>query len=328
MNNRKKFVVSHAPFWHDGSSIAERNVHIILAALPAVAMSVYLFGAITLGVVALSVSFAMLWETLFNRMAKRPETLGDGSAALIGLTFAMMMPPMAPWWVILVGTFIAVWVGREIFGGIGGNPFHPAVLAVAVLGVSWNAYLDFDTALASQDLGFTAVFPLAAVKQAVMNPDLFNVQNVVVNFDTNDLLMGRQVGGIGATFGLGLILGGVYLMIRGFIRWEISLSFIAGVFVTALIFNVTDPTRYANPIFHLLTGYTLLGAFFLATDDASSPVNFLPMLIYGFMGGLMTVLIRNIGVYPDGVVYAILIVNLVNPLLDKIRPKALGKVGA
>ena len=138
--------------------------------------------------------------------------------------------------------------------------------------------------------------------------------------------MGRQLGGIGATFGLGLIIGGIYLMLRGFIRWEISLTFLAGVYITALLFNLIDPGRFVSPGIHILSGYTLIGAFFLATEDSSSPVNVIPMLIYGAAGGLMTVLIRNIGVYVDGVIMAILLINLIHPLLDKIRPKALGKV--
>lgn len=112
---------------------------------------------------------------------------------------------------------------------------------------------------------------------------------------------------------------------RGHIRWEISLSFIAGLLVTALLFYLVDPDNYANPIFHLLTGYTLIGAFFLATEDSSSPVNFIPMLIYGAGAGILTILIRNIGAFEDGVVFAILMFNVANPLLDKIRPKALGR---
>ena len=121
--------------------------------------------------------------------------------------------------------------------------------------------------------------------------------------------------------------GGLYLMLRGFIRWEISLSFLAGIFVTALLFKFFDASgQYEGPLFHLLTGYTLIGAFFLATEDSSSPVNFIPMLIYGAGCGVMTILIRNFGAYVDGVVFAILFMNLVNPLVDKLRPKALGKV--
>ena len=138
--------------------------------------------------------------------------------------------------------------------------------------------------------------------------------------------MGRQLGAIGSTFGIGLIIGGIYLIIRGFIRWEISLAFLAGVYITALLFNIADPDRFASPGFHVVTGFTLIGALFLATDDASSPVWFVPMLIYGAIGGIMTVLIRNIGAYVDGVILGILVANLISPLLDNIRPKALGKV--
>ena len=138
--------------------------------------------------------------------------------------------------------------------------------------------------------------------------------------------MGRQVGGLGSTCGLAIAIGGIYLILRGIIRWEISIAFILGVFISAMLFNMSDPVRYAPPAFHLLTGYTLIGAFFLATESSSSPVNFIPMLVYGALGGVMTVLIRNIGAYVDGVIFAILLINLINPLVDKIRPKAIGKV--
>ncbi|MBC8247713.1 MAG: RnfABCDGE type electron transport complex subunit D, partial [Deltaproteobacteria bacterium] len=145
-------------------------------------------------------------------------------------------------------------------------------------------------------------------------------------FRAGDLLLGQQLGGLGTTFGLGLILGGIYLILKGFIRGEIPCAFLAGLFVSAFLFQLADSTRYAGPVFHLLTGYTLVGAFFLATEDSSSPVNRIPMLIYGALGGVLTILMRNIGAYADGVVFAILIINVANPLLDKIRPRAVGKV--
>jgi len=318
MNNQKKFIVSHAPFWHDGSNIFERNYHIMLAALPAVILGLMQYGMPAVGVVCLSVSSAIFWEYVMNRATKRPITIGDGQAALIGLLFAMLLPATMPWWAVITGTFVALVIGKQIFGGIGGNPFNPAVLAVAMLMVSWKSLFDFNEALLTYDLGFTMVYPLAALKS-------FGV-SAVASTKPLDLLLGRQVGGIGSTFGLGLIAGGLYLIARGFIRWEISFSFLAGVFITALLFNIIDPARYADPFFHLLTGYTLIGAFFLATDDSSSPVNLVPMLIYGACGGVMTVLIRNIGAWIDGAMLAILVANLLNPLLDKIRPKAIGKV--
>ena len=318
MNNHKKFIVSHAPFWHNGSSISTRNYNIICAALPAVLLGLFQYGIPALGVVALAISSAILWELIFNNITKRPVTIGDGSAALTGLLFGMLIPATSPWWLVVTGTFIAIVIGKQIFGGIGSNPFNPVILAIAMMAVSWKDYFDFDEMLIHYDFDFIAVYPLAALKH-------FGVQ-AVDSFRVIDLLLGQQIGGIGATFGLGLIAGGIYLILRGIIRWEIPLSFLAGIFITAYIFNLADPAKYAGPAIHLFTGYTLIGAFFIATEDSSSPVNFVPMLIYGATGGVMTVLIRNVGAYIDGVVLAILLINLVNPLLDKIRPKAVGKV--
>jgi len=317
MFDQKKFVVSHAPFLHDESRISERSYNIMLAALPAVLFGLVHYGIPALGVVSLSISSSIIWEFLMNYVTKRPKSIGDGNAALIGLLFAMLLPATSPWWLVLTGTFVSVVIGKQIFGGIGGNPFNPALIGIAILMVSWKNFFDFDDALLNYDLGFIMVYPLAALKH-------FGV-SAVDSFTISDLLLGRQIGAIGTTFGIGIIAGGIYLIIRGFIRWEISLSFLAGVLITAFIFNLYDSTRYAGPFFHLLTGYTLIGAFFLATEDSSSPVNFIPMFIYGAGGGIMTVLIRNIGAHVDGVVFAIILMNIANPLLDKIRPKAIGK---
>jgi len=318
MLNQKKFIVSHAPFWHDGSTVTARNYNMILAALPAVLFGFISYGMPAVGVVSLSISSAIVWELLFNKISKRTISIGDGNAAFIGILFGMLLPATSPWWLVITGTFVAVVIGKQIFGGIGGNPFNPVLIGLAILMMSWKDFFDFNEALVNYDLGFAMVYPLSALKHLGTSG--------IDAFSTADLLMGQQSGGIGATFGLGLIIGGIYLIIRGVIRWEISVSFLAGVVITALFFNISDPARFAGPVFHLLTGYTLIGAFFLATEDSSSPVNFIPMLIYGAGAGIMTVLIRNIGAYIDGVVFAILLMNLANPLLDKIRPKALGKV--
>ena len=318
MLNQKKLIVSHAPFCHDGSSISVRSYHMMIAALPAVLFGFFQYGINAVGVVALSISFAIIWELAINKVTKRSISIGDGNAALIGLLFAMLLPATSPWWLIITGTFVSVVIGKHIFGGIGGNPFNPVLIGLAILMVSWKDFFDFDQALLNYDLGFAMVYPLAAVKH-LGTPG-------IGAFNTGGLLLGQQSGGIGATFGLGLILGGIYLIVRGFIRWEISISFLAGIFITALLFNLNNPTLYAGPLFHLFTGYTLIGAFFLASEDSSSPVNFIPMLIYGAGAGIMTVLVRNLGSYVDGVVFAILLMNLINPIVDKIRPKALGKV--
>jgi electron transport complex protein RnfD len=289
----------------------------MLAALPAVVMGIVWYGFPALGVVSLSVSCAMVWELLLNKAMGRAETIGDGNAAVIGLLLAMLLPATAPWWLVVIGTFLAIVVGKQIYGGMGCNPFNPVLVAFAIVVLSWRSMVDFDGALLNYDLGFSMLYPLGAVKH-------FGA-SAALDYRYSDLLMGMQSGGIGATFGLGLIVGGCYLILRGMIRWEISISFIVGILVTAHLFHMSDPEEYAGAWFHLLTGYTLLGAFFLAPEDSSSPVNVVPMLIYGLCGGVLTILIRSIGAFSDGVVFAILMMNVANPLLDKIRPKAVGR---
>lgn len=318
MLEQRKLVVSHAPYWHNGSRITTRSFHTILATLPAVLFGIYQYGMPALGVVALAVSTAVLWELTFNKVTKGRITVGDGNAALLGLVFAMLIPATMPWWAVVTGTFVLIIIGKHIFGGIGSNAFHPVALAIAILMISWKDLFDFNAALVNYDFTFNTEYPLWAAKA-------FGAE-AVAKFSLADLFMGRQIGGIGATFGLGLIVGSIYLMIRGFIRWEIAASFLAGIYLAAFLFQIVDPVRFASPGFHLLTGYSLVGAFFLATEDSSSPVNILPMVIYGLVGGIMTVLIRNIGAWVDGVILAILVINMIHPLLDKIRPKALGKV--
>jgi Na+-translocating ferredoxin:NAD+ oxidoreductase subunit D len=317
MLNEKLYVGAHAPFWHNGNTIRAKSYNVMAAALPAVLMGIYLYGLPALRVVALAMAGAMFWEWLINRVMQRPTTIGDGNAAVIGLLLAMLLPATMPWYAVIVTSFVAMLVGKLVYGGIGCNPLNPALVGLAILMLSWRTLVDFDAALVRYDMDFYMVYPLGAVKA-------FGT-GVVERYSMSDFLWGRQAGGIGSTFGLGLLVGGCYLMARGFIRWEISLSFLAGLFLAALVFHLADPGKYAGPLFHLLTGYSLIGAFFLATEDSSSPVNFIPMILYGLGGGVLTVLIRNIGAFPDGVVFAILMMNVANPLLDKIRPKAIGR---
>ena len=318
MLNNNRLIVSHAPFLHIGTNFSVKNYTIFIAAFIAVIPNLFRYGAAGVGVLSLSISTAILWELLFNYISKQEVSIGDGNAALIGLLFAMMVPATMPWWAVLTGTFFSVIIGKQIFGGIGSNPFNPALIGVSILMISWKHLFDFDEALLNYDFDFLMLYPIAALKH-------FGVE-AVDKFELSNFFLGFQSGGIGTTCGLAIIIGGIFLILKGYIRWEISLSFFLGIVITALIFNISDPTKYAGPIFHIFTGYTLLGIFFLATEDSSSPVNMIPMFIYGAGCGLMTILIRNIGAFPDGVVYAILLMNLLNPLIDKIRPKPRGKV--
>lgn len=318
MTDSTKLIVSHAPFYRDACTVMKRSYLIMAAALLALIPGWLLFGAPAVGVSALAVASSIFWELAANTLMKQQPTVGDGNAAMIGLVLSMLLPATAPWWMVITGTFVAVIMSKVVFGGIGGNPFCPPALAAAVLTVSWPQLMNFNGMLVDYDMAWSMVDPLINVK-------FFGAETAGL-YGSLDLLMGHQAGGIGAVCGAGLIFGGVFLMVRGINRWEICLSFLAGVFVSAFLFNLSNPDLYAGPIFHLLTGYTLVGAFFLATEDSSSPVNFIPMLLYGFGGGVLTVLIRNKGAWIDGVLFAVLLMNLANPILDMIRPKALGKV--
>ena len=296
----------------------KRSYLIMGAALLAIIPGLLMFGLPAVGVCALSVASAIFWELTVTTLMKQKSTIGDGNAAMIGLILSMLLPATAPWWMVITGTFVAVIMGKAVFGGIGGNPFCPPAISAAVLTVSWPHLMNFNGMLVDYDMAWSMVDPLINVK--------FFGAEMADYYAPMDLLFGHQAGGIGSVCGAGLIIGGIFLIIRGINRWEICLSFLLGVFASALLFNLSNPDQYAGPIFHLLSGYTLVAAFFLATEDASSPVNPIPMLIYGFGGGVLTVLIRNKGAWVDGALFAVLLMNLANPILDMIRPKALGKV--
>ncbi len=319
MLTHRPIVAIHPPFIHCGASPSERYWNLFIACLPATLFGLLKYSPFALGVVTLSVSSAMGWEWLFSLATKRPMRLSDGSSALMGMLFGMLLPATAPWWLVILGTFLAVVVGRQIYGGLGCNPVNPVLLSFAIVYLSWRSVLDFTGAYANFNVGFYPVDPLNAAK--------FGGLKAAKEFSYLGLLLGDHFGGIGTTFNLGLIVGGVYVALRGFIKWEISLMYLVSVFITSWIFNLADPNKYVDPIFHLLAGYTMIGAFFLVTEDSSSPVNLIPKLVYGAIAGVMTVLIRNIGGYPEGVVFAILLSNVFHPILDKIRPKAFGKGG-
>ena len=150
----KKFIVSHAPFWHNGSRISSRSYNTMIAAVPALLIGLFHYGAPAVGVLSISISSAMIWELLMNLISRRSITIGDGNAALIGTVFAMLLPATAPWWLVITGTFFAVVIGKEIFGGIGSNSFNPVVVALAILMVSWKDFFDFDEALLNYDFEF------------------------------------------------------------------------------------------------------------------------------------------------------------------------------
>lgn len=308
-----KYVVSSSPHWHSGRSESAAHFTMILTLVPAVIFGIVMFGAHALRVVALSVATAMISEMAIRRMFRRASSLEDGSAILIGLLFAMLLPPSVPFWLVIVGSFLSILIGKEIFGGLGSNPLHPALVGWAILRISWPWYLDFNLMMANYDLSFDFHYPLTVLKSGGAE--------ALGQFKLVGLLLGKQVGGIGATAIFLLLIGGIYLIIRRLIPWEIPVFFFGGVMVLSGLFWMLGKDQFANPLFHLLTGNVMLGAFFLATDYGSTPVRRWGRILFGFGCGIFVVILRVWSVYPDGVVFAVLMMNLCTPLLDRIGNK-------
>ncbi|MBL7211736.1 MAG: RnfABCDGE type electron transport complex subunit D [Desulfobacteraceae bacterium] len=307
--------VSPAPHCHCGARITRVSYNILLALIPAMAMGFYYYGFDALRVVAASMGSAMLAEAAIQSILRKPITIADGSAAVSGLLLALILPASVPLYLVVVANFVGIVVGKQCFGGLGANPLNPALVGWAVIRITraWAGYLDFDLALVNYETGFILQYPLAVLKA--------QGSAGVAHFSLMDLFLGKQVGGIGSSAIIWLLLGGLYLVVRGVIRWEIPLSFLIGVAVIAGIFWLGDRTSYGSPIFNILAGNVMIGAFFLSTDNASSPVNQWGMLVFGFCCGAMTVVLRSWSIYPDGVVFACLLMNLFVPLLDKIKKK-------
>ncbi len=304
--------VSAPPFWHCGRTIHTQNYNMLVALLPAAAMAIWHWGLPAARVMALAMLTGIIVEALCQKIMERDISVDDFSAVLTSLLFSFLMPAAAPWWLVVVGVTLCITLGKMAFGGLGANPVNSTLVGWALLYISWPVLMDPN----AMQLNTLFVDPLVQLKY-------FGV-DVASQTSWLDLALGNQIGTLGAAQGLALFIGGSYLALRGVIRWEISISFFAAVAVTAAIFHSIAPEQYATPLFHLLTGSTILGGFFLATEAASSPDRQIPMMLYGVLGGVLVVIIRVYGEHTDGVPFAILLINLLTPLLDGIRPKPFG----
>ncbi len=310
--NSALLAVSAPPFWHCGRTIRSMNYTILLALAPAVAMAIWHWGLPAARVMALAIVTGVIVEALCQKIMGRDIGVDDFSAVITSLLFAFLLPAAAPWWLVVVGVFLCITLGKMAFGGFGANPVNSTLVGWALLYVSWPVLMDAN----AMQLATSYVDPLVQLK--------YFDATTAAQTSTMALLSGMQIGGLGAAQAIGLFIGGSFLALRGIIRWEISISFFIGVLATGAIFHSIDPTIYASPIFHILTGSTLLGGFFLATEASSSPDRQIPMMIYGLLGGVLVIIIRVYGVHTDGVPFAILLINLLAPLLDGIRPKPFG----
>jgi len=304
--------VGASPHWHCGRTVPGYNLNIILALLPAAIMAVVIFGTQALRVMALSCAVAVVVEVICCKVMNREVSVDDFSALLTGLLFAFLLPASVPWWLVVVGSTASILIGKMLFGGLGANPLCAPLVGWGVCRLSWVNHIDIDASMLNTEL----INPITQLK--------YYGPAAAAQVSITDILTGNQLGGLGTVHVLALALGGLYLVATKKIRIHIPLAFLIGVFVTASIFYVLVSNMYASPVFHILAGSVMLGAFFLATDSGSSPVGKIPMIIYGLAAGALVIIIRVYGIYPDGVPFAILLANLMMPLIDRIRPKPYG----
>lgn len=304
--------VSAPPHIHCGRTIRGIMLETIAALVPAAAMAVVWYGLPALRVMALCCATAVIVEAACFRVMEKTAETDDYHGLLTGLLFSFLLPASAPWWLAVFGTAITITLGKMIFGGVGGTPLNAAALGWASCRISWPGYMDVDATMLS-----------APFESAVSGLKYFGPQ-AVETFTATDLLMGRQLSGLGEAQVGALLLGGLWLTLRGHVRWEIPLSFLVAVAATASLYQFMDPQTYAGPLFHLLAGGTVFAAFFLMPEGSSSPNGRVPMLLYGLMGGVLLIIVRVYGMYPDGIAFAVLLANLAAPLLERIRPKPFG----
>lgn len=315
-----ELVVTATPHIHSGNSVQKMTLSIIIALLPAVAMGWYLYGFGALKVIAISVVSAVIWEAIFQKMMGREITVSDLSAVVSGLIFAMMLPPTLPWWIIIIGTLVMILLGKEIYGGLGCNPFNGVLVAYVALQLSYPQQM-IAWAVPPGDL-MTEFPPLQVLRDE-------GISSLGMYFTNKDLFLGTlMVGTIGEVSKLALLLGGIFLIIRRTISWYISVSFLLGMAVFSSLFWLANSEQYASPVFHLLAGGGLLAAFFLATDSTTSPVTKAGMIIYGLLCGVLAMVIRMWSQWTDGAYFAVFVISMLTPLLDKIKPKVYGRVKA
>ncbi|MBQ1219101.1 MAG: RnfABCDGE type electron transport complex subunit D [Bacteroidales bacterium] len=323
----KKLLVSPSPHIHGKESTRNLMRDVIIALLPAVAVSIYYFGFSAIKLVLVGVISCMLVEFLIQKfLLKGKCTICDYSAALTGVLLALNLPPNSPWWLMVIGAIVAIGVAKMTFGGLGQNLFNPALVGRVFLLVSfpvlmtdWTAPASFFGASIDAASGAT---PLALVKEAVAAgtpiSEIF-AQNPSLSY--SQLLFAR-VGSAGEVSAIALLLGFVYLLVRRVIKPHITLSIWATVFVFSGILWLCNPEQFTDPIFNLLTGGMLLGSIFMATDYVTSPMSEKGMVIFGVGIGIITILIREFGAYPEGISFAILIMNATVPLINMyVKPK-------
>lgn len=310
-----KLLVSPSPHLHTKTSTKSLMRDVVIAMIPAVIVSVLFYGWAELLVLGVSVTSCVLLEYLITKyLLNKPSTICDMSAVVTGVLLALNLPATTPWWVVFIGAVVAIGVAKMTFGGLGQNLFNPAIVGRVFLLISFPTYMtnwakpNGFISTAAVD-AFTGATPLGLAKEGGVA--------AVEGLDYMDMLFFNIGGSAGELSALAILVGFVYLLARRVIKPYITLSILATVAVFSGIFWAVNPAEFTGPVFNLLTGGVLLGAVFMATDYVTSPMSNVGGIIFGVGIGLITMLVRYFGAYPEGMSFAILIMNAVVPLINK-----------
>ncbi|MEQ1585169.1 MAG: RnfABCDGE type electron transport complex subunit D [Cyclobacteriaceae bacterium] len=311
--------VSPSPHVHSELTVPQIMKGVIIAMIPALAFSIYNFGLGALYVTALAVTFCVAIEyAIAKYLLSKPASIYDGSAIITGMLLAFNVPSNLPWYIILIGSAVAIGIGKMSFGGLGNNPFNPALVGRVFLLLSFPVPMtSWPTAGATWSLdAVTGATPLGILKDGMRAGEpMEKLMSQMPSY--TDFFFGLQGGSLGEMSAVALLLGLIYMLYRKIITWHIPVSMILTVAIMTGIFWLIDPAKYASPLFHVLTGGVMLGAVFMATDYVTSPFTHRGMIIFGVGIGVLTVLIRLFGSYPEGVSFAILIMNAFVPMINK-----------
>lgn len=323
-----KLIVSLSPHVHGGDTVSKNMYGVLIALIPAFIVSIAVFGVGAFIVTLTSVAACIFFEWAITKyILKRDKTtILDGSAALTGVLLAFNLPSNFPIWMIIIGALVAIGVGKMTFGGLGCNVFNPALIGRVFLLISFPVAMTSWPQTGQYDLytdAVTGATPLALMKSA-MHGDATALQQLP---DALSLFLGNNPGSLGEVSALALLIGLAYMLWKKIITWHIPVSIIVTVFVFSGIMHLVNPETYAGPVVHILTGGLMLGAIFMATDYVTSPMSHKGMIIYGIGIGFLTVVIRLFGAYPEGMSFAILIMNAFTPLINTYcKPKRYGEV--
>ncbi|MEN6618659.1 MAG: RnfABCDGE type electron transport complex subunit D [Rikenellaceae bacterium] len=327
----KKLLVSPAPHLHGKETTPRLMRDVIIALTPSLLVSIYFFGLSAIKLVLVGVISCVLVEYVIQKFViKTKITINDYSAALTGLLLALNLPPNSPWWLVFIGSVVAIGVAKMTFGGLGQNLFNPALVGRVFLLVSFPVIMTDWTIPTSWFMkgidassGATA---LSIVKEGLAKGLTMDQIFQANHFSYLEMLFSKIGGSVGEVSALALIAGFIYLLARRVIKPHIPFSIIGTVIVFTGIFWLVDPQHYPDPIFSVLTGGILIGSIFMATDYVTSPMSKSGMVLYGVGIGVLTILIRYFGSYPEGISFAILIMNACVPLINKfMQPKRFGK---